>query len=151
MPLDNFGIVVPDRLYRCGQPDAKGYADLQTLGVTQVMKLNGDGQADGEAAAVGALGMTFATYDMGPLGGLLITPKMLRDVAVHLDAWDGCVTAVHCTHGRDRTGAVIAAWRILYCGYSFEAADAERHLYGTALILDDVDALIVAALKDLKP
>lgn len=37
---------------------------------------------------------------------------------------------VHCLHGNDRTGMVIAAYRILYCGFTISEAKAEMYSLG---------------------
>lgn len=151
--IDKFGLVIPGELVRCAQPDAKGIADLKALGVECVLKLNPEDQLDEERGWCSGVGIAISTRVVGEIGGLVVSPYQLTDASdelAHLLESFGMV-AVHCLHGRDRTGAVIAAWRMLHCDYTFALADAERHLYGSDVALDIADTLIVAALRELAP
>ena len=50
--------------------------------------------------------------------------------AIEAAVADGQIILIHCTHGRDRTGFVAAAYQILALGWSLEAALAERTAHG---------------------
>jgi len=49
---------------------------------------------------------------------------------------DGGPTYVHCLHGKDRTGMVVAMYQCQYMGYSYERAIAEAKKLGFGIGLD---------------
>jgi protein tyrosine/serine phosphatase len=48
-------------------------------------------------------------------------------------------TYVHCEHGQDRTGLVVAAYRVLHDGWTTDAARAEALSYGYHVELPGLD------------
>jgi protein tyrosine/serine phosphatase len=108
--IDNF-IEVDQKVYRGAQPTGDGFRYLAKLGIKVVLDLREhDERAIAEERAVTADGMLYVNV---PMTGL--TPPTQAETARVLslleDAAGGAVF-VHCKRGADRTGSVIAAYRI---------------------------------------
>jgi uncharacterized protein (TIGR01244 family) len=124
---------VDDRVYRGGQPTATGFKDLAEQGIKTVVDLRDIGehsQAD-ERSLVSALGMRYVSI---PMQGMS-TPKDQQIAAVLAqlnDAASGPVF-VHCKRGADRTGTVIAIYRISRDGWDNKRALSEAKSYGMSI------------------
>jgi protein tyrosine phosphatase (PTP) superfamily phosphohydrolase (DUF442 family) len=133
---------VDDHVYRGAQPTAEGFKYLATLGVSTVLDLRGsDGNSSEEARLVTALGMHYVNV---PMTGL--TPptdaQITKILALLEDTQSGGVF-VHCRRGADRTGVVIAAYRIdhdhwdnsralkeaMSCGMSFFQLPRQNYIW----------------------
>ncbi len=165
MPIENFGVcVLPDKksalyremiggesgdLYRGGQPDERGFADLIQMGVKTIIKLSNDSEYPDWKESELSLG----TARLLPLAEIFRFDDEAAVLAIVERIQAGLSRGnvfVHCRRGTDRTGMVVAAWRLLYCGYTLEAALKERAEFGTNSILDlTVDEPDVAFLKKL--
>lgn len=124
MPLNNLGVVGPGIL-RSAQPDLADVATLRMLGVSVVLKLN----TRDEAPAVElAPGIVLWEYPFG----LHAPPDAdIRQLITQLHGYVGAETVlVHCTHGRDRTGFVAAAYQLLILRHTLEDVLAERARFG---------------------
>jgi protein tyrosine/serine phosphatase len=124
---------VDDHVYRGAQPTNKGFKDLAERGIKTVVDLRDIGehsQAD-EQKAVTDLGMRYVSI---PMQGMS-TPKDKQIVAVLAllnDVTSGPVF-VHCKRGADRTGTVIAVYRILHDGWDSRRALSEAKSYGMSV------------------
>ena len=101
---------VSDHVYRGAQPTSEGWECLAKLGVTTVLDLRPQDEHDtaAEARMVREAGMHYVNI---PMVGL--TTPAANDIAKAMDLLDDNETVfVHCAKGMDRTGAVIAAYRI---------------------------------------
>lgn len=152
MPLNNFGIVsLTDAgwLARCAQPDKVSSADLFNLKFDTLYKLNQDSEFPDAIEKANFKGNVI----LNPYPKLFkIPPKQdIIDTVnqIQYGIKTGRRIVVHCTHGRDRTGLVIGAYRILMNKWTFEMAQAERQYYGANAIIDIADAEIVEFLKQL--
>lgn len=102
---------VDAHVYRGGQPTDEGFQNLAKLGVKTIIDLREAGdRSTAEDRLVTAAGMKYVNV---PMTGL--TPPTEREITQILsmleDSSSGPVF-VHCLRGADRTGAVIAAYRI---------------------------------------
>jgi len=117
---------IDDHIYRGAQPSAEGWNALANLGVRVVLDLRPDGELQehfvrSEREAVEAAGMRYISI---PMDGWA-KPKeqeISRALAV-LES--GEPVFVHCRAGRDRTGTVIACYRIAHDRWSNTQALAE--------------------------
>jgi len=124
-PLPNF-TQVSQGLYRSGQPTPEGVAKLRALGVKTILKLNADEPAESDWAASDGLDFETVlmsnrespTYDQIDAALAIIDDKSKQPVLVH------------CHHGRDRTGAVVAAYRVTVQGMSVDQAVSEALSFG---------------------
>ena len=102
---------VDAHVYRGGQPSDDGFRYLAKLGVKTIIDLREAGdRAQAEERAVTGSGMTYVNI---PMTGL--TPPTEAETAkilAILEDSNGGPVFVHCQHGADRTGAVIAAYHI---------------------------------------
>jgi tyrosine-protein phosphatase SIW14 len=102
---------VDQNVYRGGQPTTRGFRNLASLGVKTVIDLRESGaRSQTEQRIVTAAGMNYLNI---PMSGL--TPPTAADITKILDLLEHPSAGpafVHCLHGADRTGAVIAAYRI---------------------------------------
>ncbi len=105
-------------LYRSGQPDAQGFSNLQSLGVRSVLNLR-EYHSDIKRAAHTNLQLL-----EHPMAAGAVTEQDV-ETCLSLLAQAPKPVLVHCWHGSDRTGIIVAAWRIVFEGYSVQAAEAE--------------------------
>ena len=110
---------VDDRLIRCAQPDAAGMRALESAGVKTVINLRHH-HDDGDEVAGTGLRTAHIPMDTWEIRDEHVV-AFLRIVT---DDEAGPV-AVHCRHGADRTGALVAMYRVVVQGWSREDAIAE--------------------------
>jgi len=125
--IANFG-KVSDDLFRGAQPDEGGIKSLQGLGVRLIINLRmPDGVLRTEAPQALACGITYTNIPLRGLG----RPRD-DDVRKILDLIEKSPSPVfvHCEHGCDRTGTIIACYRIEHDKWSSAAALAEAQRYG---------------------
>ena len=105
-------------LFRSAQPDAAGFANLaKSLKIKTVIDLR---ESQTDAAYLGASKIN-AYYV--PMNALHITTDEIVAALKLIKAHEGeGPILVHCQHGADRTGVVIAMYRIIYQGWSKQQA-----------------------------
>ena len=121
--------VVNSGIYRGGQPTREGFENLARLGVKTILDVREDGdRVKDEEKLVKKLGMRYVSV---PMKGMT-TPsdkQISKALRVLKDADAGPVF-VHCKKGVDRTGAVVACYRIQHDGLSNGEALAEARGLG---------------------
>lgn len=111
-------------LWRGGQPTDRGWIELRSMGITNVIKLNLE--SEGSDLPGERLGMRVYPVPLTlaqQIGARKISAESLEKVLTHVPA-NG--TFVHCEHGQDRTGVFVAIWRVQIDGWS--KADAEKEM-----------------------
>jgi hypothetical protein len=125
--IENFAVVdAKQRIYRGGQPRTEAdWNWLKFLQVTQVIKLNED--AEGDDTAWTKMGGELFKVQFGVVEQVITSPDMqyLADAVGFIRPG----TFVHCSHGQDRTGLVIALWRISQ-GWPKHRAKQEMERHG---------------------
>lgn len=122
--LANVGRVAPG-VYRGAQPAAEGYATLKEMGIRTVINLR---TSMSEKKAVEAAGMRSIEVPM-EMSTDGLKAKVDRVVALMADPANRPVF-LHCRQGQDRTGIVVAAYRLKLEGWSLAEAEAEMHSFG---------------------
>ena len=135
-PIPNFCVVTPDVLWRGAKPAPDGAAWLIQRGVRTIVNLellHDDRRAFGEAKPARA-GRHEAGYfriaDWEP--NAVIAPALLDDHVAHFLAVverRPKPVYVHCRSGQNRTGVMVAAYRVIVEGLSRDAAIAEMRRY----------------------
>ncbi len=136
MPLNNFANV-DWSVWRGAQPDDNGYATLRQLDIYSICSLNH--------------GTTDQNWK-GPLFSIdMNTFNPLREQVENAIAFivRQPRAYVHCTHGRDRTGLVIGAYRLKVSRWPLENVLEERALFGTNAIIDIGDHEILEVLQQI--
>jgi len=120
---------VDDYVYRGAQPSNSGFIDLAALGIKTVVDLRqiGEHSQANEQKLVTDLGMRYVSI---PMKGMS-TPKdgqVAAVLALFNDTAGGPVF-VHCKRGADRTGMVVAVYRISHDGWENKRAldEAKSH------------------------
>lgn len=121
---------VNDHIYRGAQPSAGGFRELAQFGIKTVIDLRqiGEHSQAYEQKLVTDLGMRYVSI---PMVGMS-TPKDDQVTAVLAllgDTTSGPVF-VHCKRGADRTGMVVAVYRISQDGWENKKALSEAKSYG---------------------
>lgn len=120
--VDNLYRISP-RLYRSSQPTAEGFHNLSHLGIGSVISLR---QTVSDAQLAAGTGLTLFRIPMksrhvAEQDGAKVVEAM-RDLKAALATGP---VLVHCHHGADRTGLIVALWRIFYEGWTREEAKRE--------------------------
>ena len=120
---------VSDVLFRGAQPSAQGLAELKKLGVTTIVDLRGNrGPVNREREQAESLGMHFIDI---PVSGW--SPPSNAQVAEFLKLFQQDPTQkvfVHCYFGRDRTGVMVATYRMTQQNWTPDQAVAEMDSFG---------------------
>jgi protein tyrosine/serine phosphatase len=120
---------VNSRIYRGAQPSDDGIKFLAGLGVKTVIDLREErGLMAAEEKLVSAAGMRFVSIPMDDLGAPT-DAQMALALAVLADEKAGAVF-VHCRRGADRTGTVIACYRIAFDRWANRRALEEAKSFG---------------------
>ena len=126
--LPNFGRV-NERLYRGGQPGKEGIKKLARLGVNTIINLRDDDQnAVAEEAAAKAAGLRYFNVPFKELGRP--SDADVDRVLSLIDAKDNGVVFVHCHKGEDRTGMIVALYRITHDNWTDDEAIHEAKQFG---------------------
>ena len=128
-PIKNF-YQVDTGVYRGAQPTEDGIKYLAKIGVKTVLDLRaGDERSEAEEKLVAAAGMKYVNVPMS--GRTPPTEAQISRVLAILEAGSGSVF-VHCKRGADRTGVVIASYRIDRDGWNNAQALSEAKARGMA-------------------
>ncbi len=127
--VDNFDIVVPGKLYRSRQPRRDDYSTLQRYGIARVVNLRAMEEGPAQRRRQRRILATMKIDHLEiPIARKVPTVEQVRAFFQAVDTAPGPVL-VHCRHGEDRSGVLVAAWRVARQGWSIEKAlhDMRRH------------------------
>jgi tyrosine-protein phosphatase SIW14 len=119
--LANFAEITPV-LYRGGQPHGAGLQSLANMGINTIIDVRLTGNSK-EGAEAKRLGMDFVSL---PWHCLFPKDDAIAKFLAYLRAHPDKKVFVHCRYGDDRTGMMIAAYRMAVEGWS--AADARKEM-----------------------
>jgi protein tyrosine phosphatase (PTP) superfamily phosphohydrolase (DUF442 family) len=145
--LPNFGQVTQN-LYRGAQPSAGGFARLRTMGVGLVINFRQElSETALEKRQVESLGMSYigipwSAHD-DPSNAQVA--EFLDAIRAHPDT----KIFVHCRHGADRTGVMVAAYRIAIEHEKVPDAISEMHRFHFDSFWHPQLARYVKSLPDL--
>lgn len=122
--LGNFHLVSPG-FYRSAQPSSEGYAKLRDLGVKTILTLKSNG--DQERTEAGAYGLGVENV---PMSGFAAPTFEQMDQALDIVATAPRPLLVHCQFGKDRTGFVVASYRVTVEKKPVDASVQEAYDYG---------------------
>jgi tyrosine-protein phosphatase SIW14 len=121
------------QVFRGAQPTTEGFTNLAHLGIMTVIDLREPGErSDHEARIVKAAGMRYVSVPMKGLSAP--SPEDLAKVLTLLNDQSAGPVFVHCRRGADRTGTVLACYRISHDGWDNRKALAEAKSFGMAWI-----------------
>jgi len=120
---------VDRNVYRGAQPTAEGFKSLADLGVKTIVDLrHGKDHSDSEEKIAEQFGLHYINV---PMEGLTApTDKQIANLLAVLDAADKGPVFVHCRQGKDRTGIVVACYRIDHDHWTNAKALEEAKEYG---------------------
>jgi uncharacterized protein (TIGR01244 family) len=120
---------VTGRIYRGAQPKGEGWNSLAKLGVKTVIDLRTASEHSGKAEerAVEAAGMRYVNAPLSEVHAP--SDRSISHVLALLDD-SASPIFVHCRRGADRTGTVVACYRITHDGWNNRRALQEATSFG---------------------
>lgn len=109
---------INDSIYRSEQPDEKGFRSLDSLGIKSILSLRSKAV---DEKLVGNLALKLFNVKMS--AELFSDNEIIESLKVIKNSPKPLL--VHCVHGADRTGVVMAMYRIIYGGWSKKQAIEE--------------------------
>jgi tyrosine-protein phosphatase SIW14 len=120
---------ISDVLFRGAQPSAQGFAELKKLGITTVVDLRGNrGSVAAERRQVESLGMRF--IDIPVRGWSAPSNAQVAQFLKLFKEGPQQKVFVHCYYGEDRSGVMVAAYRIAEQSWTADQAIAEMYSFG---------------------
>ncbi|CAN5230572.1 hypothetical protein BH10ACI1_BH10ACI1_25140 [soil metagenome] len=112
---------INDNLYRGGQPTKEGFRQLKQIGIKTIIDLRGaDERAKTEENEAKNAGLEFINLPLNNLFGPQDT--QIEKILAEINKPENQPVFVHCQRGADRTGTVIAIYRITHDNYTAEKA-----------------------------
>lgn len=147
--IPNF-IQVNGHIFRGAQPEDGAWTQLAGLGVKTVVDLRqtSEHSTTDEARAVEAAGMRYISVPMN--GFETPRPELVAKALSYLQA-PGDTVFIHCKQGKDRTGTVVAAYRISNDGWANARALSEAESHGMHWFLRGMKRYIAAYRPAEKP
>ncbi len=124
--LSNLALVAPG-IYRGGMPGKDGMSSLANLGVKTIVNLRHHHKRT-EGAEAEKAGIKYVWLPI-PSSGEPSPETLERFLAIVQDP-SAQPVFVHCYRGKDRTGTMIAAYRVLIQGWTRKEAMAEMQEFG---------------------
>jgi protein tyrosine/serine phosphatase len=160
VPIERFQ-QVDERLYRGAQPTAEAFRRLRDLGVRTVvnLRMEADARKTGEQRTVESLGMRYVAIPVED-GNFFtrsrrIPEEAIRDFFATVEDNDRRPVFVHCHRGADRTGALVAFYRIARHGWDNQRALKEAREIGMRSwyhgLHDQIARFSVTSLQLLRP
>jgi protein tyrosine phosphatase (PTP) superfamily phosphohydrolase (DUF442 family) len=120
---------VDDNLYRGGQPARGGIKRLAELGVKTVINLRGAGSLErAERKEAGAAGLRYFSIPLAGWGRP--DDRRVAQVMTIINAAENWPVFIHCKRGSDRTGVIVALYRISHDEWTGRQAVAEARQHG---------------------
>jgi len=111
---------VSGTVWRSAQPVDGNWTDIKNLGVRQIVKLNAESEGSddaGEAIGLDIVRCPIEPIDAGSIlqrAGAIFEAPDEETIDAALTAMASSIsTLVHCTHGNDRTGLLVAFYRVI--------------------------------------
>jgi len=133
--VPNFAAVSPD-LMRGAQPTAEGFRALRERGVRTIVSLRASHADEEMMSGLGLRHYRLRTRQWRPE-----TEDVVKAMKVIL-APESQPVFVHCQAGKDRTGLVVAVYRVLVDGWTVDDAIAERRALGANAIWEENEAYL---------
>jgi len=115
--IENF-YQIDDEFFRSGNPSKEAFRELESLGIMEVINLQTYHSDDDEAQ------VTNVTLHRIKMNAHRITEEDVVEVLRIIKDRKGKIL-VHCKHGSDRTGLIVAMYRIVFQGWTKEDASDE--------------------------
>jgi tyrosine-protein phosphatase SIW14 len=126
--LPNFD-KVNDNLYRGAQPNSEGIQRLHQLGIKTIINLRDDDErARAEGTAAAAAGLRYFNVPMDNFGRP--SDDTVERILALIAMPENQPVFIHCKRGADRTGTIIAIYRIVHDGWTSEKAKEEANRHG---------------------
>lgn len=124
---------VNEHVFRGAQPSPEGFKSLARLGFKTIIDLRGGGpRSTAEGKLVKAAGMKYISI---PMKGLQApSDEEIWKVLGILDDSSGWPVFIHCRRGKDRTGVVVACYRIVHDHWQNQKALEEARLAGMSWV-----------------
>jgi protein tyrosine phosphatase (PTP) superfamily phosphohydrolase (DUF442 family) len=123
---------VNDRIFRGGQPTNEGFQSLAKMGVKTIIDLRAEGDRASEQKEVEALGMKYVPV---PLRGMSApSDAAVAKVLALFDEQSAGPVFVHCRRGADRTGTLVACYRVSHDKWENGKALAEAKSCGMSWV-----------------
>ncbi|OZG75030.1 protein tyrosine phosphatase [Hahella sp. CCB-MM4] len=106
---------VSDKLYRSEQPDEDEFKDISTLGIGEVLNLREYHSDDDEAE-----GVDLKLHQIKINAGDISEDQVIASLQIIQNSQSPIL--VHCWHGSDRTGAIVASYRVVFEGWPKDKA-----------------------------
>lgn len=107
-----------DSIYRCEQPDSLGFTVIDSIGIKSILNLRSK-QTD----SVNINNTKLNLYNVEMLSFFIRDKEIIKALKIIHDSPKPII--VHCKHGSDRTGIIIAMYRIIYQDWPKEKAIIE--------------------------
>jgi tyrosine-protein phosphatase SIW14 len=133
---------INDHIYRGAQPTGDGFANLKKLGIETVVDLREPGDRSAlEQKGVTAAGMHYVSVPM--YGMSTPSNESVQKVLGMLEDSSTGPVFVHCRRGADRTGAVIACYRIEHDLWKNQQALVEAKSLGMSWLAKPIQSYVL--------